>query len=352
MTELIFYLLVTCGTSFLCSLMESVILSVSPEFISMHSKTSRRSGQLLKSLHAHVDRPLAAILTLNTIANTIGPMLIAREVVHLYGSGALAVASGSLTFIILIFSEIVPKTLGANNAKSLAPVAAYIVTGMVYLTLPAVVTARLINRILVKSRRRRSTRAEMIAAAELSADDGVIHQKEGKIIKNLLMLDSIKVSEIMTPRSVVNAFDMTETVGAVMDRYKPVRFSRIPLYDKELDNVQGLLHRYKLMEAVSHDMYNMPLKDIMTSIHRVTENTSVSAALDQFIKRREHLFLVCDAHDRMTGIVTLEDAVETLLGVEIVDEYDAVTDMRQYAIEQLRLKKQTQAFALQNQKKK
>jgi CBS domain containing-hemolysin-like protein len=125
-----------------------------------------------------------------------------------------------------------------------------------------------------------------------------------------------------------------------MDKYKPVRFSRIPVYEGDLDNVRGLLHRYKLMEAVSHDQYTMPLKDIMTSIHTVTEDTSVSMALDEFIKRREHLFLVANEYGLMSGIVTLEDAIETLLGVEIVDEYDSVTDMRQYALEQWRLKKQ------------
>ena len=144
----------------------------------------------------------------------------------------------------------------------------------------------------------------------------------------------------MTPRSVVNAFDMNETVDSIMEKYKPVRFSRIPLYDGNLSNIVGLLHRYKLMEAISHDMYNMPLKDIMTSIHSVGEDTPVSVALDQFIKRREHLFLVTDSKNQMSGIVTLEDAIETLLGVEIVDEYDSVTDMRQYALEQWRLKKQ------------
>lgn len=336
---LVIYSIATLATSFICSLSEAVILSVSPAFVSLLEKNGRRSGQLLHALHDNIDKPLAAILTINTVANTVGSMLIGREVLRLYGEAQLAIASGLLTFVILIFSEIFPKTLGAVFSRRLAPLIAYVVTGMVYITYPIVLISRLIRSFFTKNEIS-TTREEMIATAEMGADEGVIHAKESKIIKNLLMLDKSKVSEIMTPRSVVNAFDSSETVDAVMSKYKPVRFSRIPLYENSPDNIVGLLHRYKLMEAVSHDLYNMPLKDIMTTIHRVKDDTTVSSALDQFIKRREHLFLVVDANNVMVGIVTLEDAIETLLGVEIVDEYDAVTDMRQYALEQWRLKKQ------------
>lgn len=340
MTLLFIYLFLTLITSFVCSLSEAVILSVSPAFVSMLEKRGRRSGRLLHELHRNIDKPLAAILTFNTVANTVGAMMVGREVLKIYGETSLALASGILTLVILVFSEIVPKTLGAIHAKTLAPLIAYTITLMIYVTLPVVYASRLINALFTKTRKRRTSREEMIAAAEIGVDEGVIQLKESRIIRNLLMLDKIKVSEIMTPRSVVNAFDMNETVNSIMEKYKPVRFSRIPLYDGQLDNIVGLLHRYKLMEAVSHDMYNMPLKDIMTSIHRVNEETPVSTALDQFIKRREHLFLVMNKKNVMTGIVTLEDAIETLLGVEIVDEYDSVTDMRQYALEQWRLKKQ------------
>lgn len=341
MTELILFGVGTVILSFACSLSEAVILSVSPAYVSLLEKQGRRAGQLLHALHDNIDRPLAAILTFNTVANTFGSMLVTREVYEIYGEGYLAIASGVLTFVILFFSEILPKTIGAMYSKRLAPYVAYLVTVMVYLTYPVVAFSRFVNKLMEREEEEASvSREEMIETAEMGADEGVIHQKESKIIKNLLMLDKIKVSEIMTPRSVVNTFSAEETVESIMNKYKPVRFSRIPLFQDSEDNVIGLLHRYKLMEAVSHDMYNMPLKEIMTSIHRVPESTSVSNALDQFIKRREHLFLVINAQGKMSGIVTLEDAIETLLGVEIVDEYDAVTDMRQYALEQWRLKKQ------------
>jgi CBS domain containing-hemolysin-like protein len=340
MSDLVLYLCVTLTTSFICSLSEATILSITPAFTALLEKKGRRSGRLLDRLQTNIDMPLAAILTFNTIANTVGAMLIAREVQHIWGDAVIATASAGLTFVILIFAEILPKTVGAIYAKKLAPFVAYLVTGLVYVTLPVVYISRFFNSLFSQKVFRGMSREEVIATAEIGADEGVIHQKESKIIKNLLMLDKVKVSEIMTPRSVVNCFDMNATVGAIMDKYKPVRFSRIPLFEGNIDNVRGLLHRYKLMEAVSHDMYNMPLRDIMTSIHTVSEEMHVSLALDEFIKRREHLFLVVNEYGTMSGIVTLEDAIETLLGVEIVDEYDSVTDMRQYALEQWRLKKQ------------
>jgi CBS domain containing-hemolysin-like protein len=339
MTLLLIFLFLTLATSFICSLSEAVILSVPDAYVSILEKQGRKSGQLLHSLHDQIDKPLAAVLTFNTIANTVGSMLIGRQVLKIYGETSLAVASVGLTLLILICTEILPKTIGAVYCKRLAPFIAHIITWMVYVSLPIVFISRQIRRFFNEPDAT-TTREEVIATAEMSADEGVLHAKESKIIKNLLMLDKVKVSEVMTPRSVMNAFNVEETVDTIMATHKPVRFSRIPVYEGHLDNVVGLLHRYKLMEAVSHDLYNTPLREIMTSIHKVTEDTPISAALDQFIKRREHLFLVVNANGATMGIVTLEDAIETLLGVEIVDEYDTVTDMRQYAMEQWRLRKQ------------
>lgn len=340
MTLLLIYLAITFIVSFACSMSEAAILSVSPAYVSVLEKRGRLSGKLLHRLHDSIDKPLAAILTFNTIANTVGSMMVAREAMKLYGEASIATISALLTIGILVISEIIPKTIGAMYARKLAPGLSYFITGLVYLTLPTVYLSQWISRLFSRGVKKRTSREEMIESARMGADEGVIHQKESLIINNLLMLDKIKVSEIMTPRSVMNSFDANETVNSIMEKYKPVRFSRIPLYEGSPDNIVGLLHRYKLMEAISHDMYSMKLSEIMTSIHRVNEDTPVSSALDMFIKRREHLFLVMNNKNKTTGLVTLEDAVETLLGVEIVDEYDTITDMRQYALEQWRLKKQ------------
>lgn len=247
---LIIYFALTLFVSFVCSLMEAVILSVPPAYVSVLKKQGRRSGGILKKLHRNIDQPLAAILTLNTIANTFGSMGVGHQVGIIYGDHFLAVASAVLTFSILIFSEIVPKTIGAIQCKRLAPIASYIISIMIIVTYPFVLLSRVLNNMMSGGYKRRSSREEMIAAAEMSADEGVIHQKESRIIKNLLMLDSIEVSEIMTPRSVVNSFDANMKVGEVIEKFRPVRFSRNPLYTETIDNVVGLLLRYKLMEAV------------------------------------------------------------------------------------------------------
>jgi CBS domain containing-hemolysin-like protein len=320
--------------------MESVILSVPHAYVNLLEKQGRRSGRILHKLHRNIDQPLAAILSLNTVANTIGSIAIGQQAYKIWGDEILGIVSGLMTILILVCAEIIPKTLGAYNAKRLAPLAAYIISMMIIVTYPFVMLSRLINRLFASGSRRGTSREEMIATAEIGVDQGIIHQKESRIIKNLLMLDTIRVAEIMTPRSVVNAMDQNLSVGEIFKTYRPVRFSRIPIYDDNFDHVVGLLHRLKLMEAASHDQFDKKLKDLIVPIHTVTEETTVSVALDQFLKRHEHLFLVVDEYGTPSGIVTLEDAIETLLGVEIVDERDSVADMRQYALEQWRLKKQ------------
>ena len=181
----------------------------------------------------------------------------------------------------------------------------------------------------------------MIVTAEMGVSEGTIGQKESRIIKNLLMLDTLKVSEIMTPRAVISAFDKKITIKEVMGKNQPIRFSRVPVYEGSLDQVVGFIHRYKILEAYSHDLFNISLEEYMKPIHSIPDQISVAAALDQLIKRKEHIFIAVDSYGVLTGLVTLEDAIETLLGVEIVDEFDSVADMRQYALEQWQIRKKT-----------
>ncbi|MCB0357432.1 MAG: HlyC/CorC family transporter [Bdellovibrionales bacterium] len=339
MTLLFVYFVLSISVSFACSLMESVILSVSPAYIAVAKNKNKRSGFLLDKLKANIDQPLAAILTLNTIANTVGATGVGAQVLIVYGDGYVAIASAALTFTILIFSEIIPKTLGATHWKLLAPLCAYLIRGLIYITYPFVLLSNFISNILSTEKVKQVTREEMIVTAEIGANEGSIRQKESRVIKNLLMLDKITVSDIMTPRSVMYAFNKNETIAHVMEKNKQIRFSRIPLYSTDLDHVEGMVHRYKILEAASHDLDDLTLEKLITPIHRVPEDISVAAVLDQFIKRKEHLFLVIDQYGSTTGIVTLEDTVETLLGVEIVDEFDNVEDMRQFALEKWRSRK-------------
>ncbi len=328
---LIVYLSVATLISFVCSLLESVILTVSPAYLAVESQKKRKSILMLADLKAHIDRPLAAILTLNTVAHTIGAAGVGAQVLKLYGNDYVAISSGILTVVILVFSEIIPKTIGAVHWKKLAPYCGYITHYLIYITYPFVLLSEFIHKLLGDDSGNGVTREEMIMTAEMGADEGTLRKKESLVIKNLLMLDKIFVYDIMTPRSVVFALNGETTVGEVFKNYKYIQFSRIPVYTKKLDAVEGSVLKYKLMEAHSQGLDNLAVKEFINPIHSVPEDITVSACFDQFIKRKEHAFIVVDDYGTTVGLVTLEDVMETLLGVEIVDEFDSVEDMRKYA---------------------
>ncbi len=339
MTLLITYAVVAVVVSFVCSLMESVLLSTSPAFIELSIKNKRKCGHLLKKHRDNIEKPLAAILSLNTIANMVGATGVGAQVQTLFGNSALTMASALLTIVILIFSEIIPKTLGAVYWKKLAPFCSYFINGLIYALYPFVLLARGVSNLMGKNKNKHVTREEMIMTAEISATEGSIEHKEKNIIQNLLMLSNIPVHEVMTPRSVITAYDATSKVDDVVSDAKKVRFSRIPIYKDTLDNVVGVIHRHKLLDAVSNDLEETTLDKFMTDLHSVPEEISVAAVLDQFLKRKEHMFLVISEYGSTVGIVTLEDAIETLLGVEIVDEFDSVEDMQAYALEKWKERK-------------
>lgn len=327
-------------TSFICSLCEAVILSISPAFVGVLAEGKSKSGKLLKHIIDHPDRSLSAILTVNTVSHTLGSAWIAYQVHHEFGEAWVTVCSVFLTFMILIFSEIVPKTIGKNHTKALGGFAAYAVQFMIVGFYPLVKLSEYVSRaISTPSEEPDITRDEMIKTAEIGVEEGTIKSKESIIIRNLLKLDKIYVADIMTPRSVITALDASLTVDEVAQKFRPIRFSRIPVYEESLDNIIGLTHRYKILEALSQDQHTTLIRDIVLPISNVSERMSVAQALDFFVKAKDHLALVLDEYGVVTGLVTLEDTVETLLGVEIVDEFDNIEDMRKYALEQWQLRK-------------
>ncbi|MES3039509.1 MAG: CNNM domain-containing protein [Bdellovibrionota bacterium] len=340
MTTIIFLVLFVAGFSFLCSLMEAVILSINSAYVAVEIQNQSRTGHLLEHLIEKIDRPLSAILTLNTVTNTMGSALIAYVVQQKYGELGVTIISIILTIVILFISEILPKAIGASHWKALAPISAYIIQAMILITYPAVLLTEKFGKLIGRNEDPEMTREEMIMTAEIGAEEGTIKNKESAIIKNLLMLDKIFVSDIMTPRSVFFALDKDLTVEEVAIKYRPIRYSRIPVYNETLDNIVGITHRYKILEALSHDHHKMKISEIVNPIASLPERTSVSAAIDFFIREKEHLALALDEYGVVTGIVTLEDTVETLLGVEIVDEFDSVEDLRKFALEQWQLRKQ------------
>jgi CBS domain containing-hemolysin-like protein len=332
--------LLVCSVSFLCSMLEAVFLSISPAYVALALKENKKHGKLLEHLKENIDRPISAILTMNTICNTAGSAAIGAYAHEHFGSVALTTTSVVLTLSILIFAEILPKILGATYWKTLAPFAAYTIQLMIFLVFPIVRLTEVVSNLLGDNEGKTVTREEVIATAEIGVDEGTLLKKESTVIKNLLMLNNMFVSDIMTPRSVAFALDGEMTVEQVVDKHRPVRFSRIPVYESNLDHIVGLVHRWKIFDAAAHDVWDKKIKDLTVPIQSVPERTSVAAVIDLFLKLKQHLFLAVDEYGVVTGIVTLEDAIETLLGVEIVDELDNITDMRQYALDQWQLRKQ------------
>lgn len=342
MSLILLLLALVLGVSFTCSLLEAVILSINPAFVAVAVEQKKRSGALLEHLIEKLDRPLSAILTMNTIANTLGSAAIAYLVQREYGDSMVTLASVLLTIGILILGEIIPKSLGANHWKTLAPAAAYSAQFLILMLYPFVFLSEKMNRGLRSGAEPAPevSREEMIMTAEIGAEEGTLKTKESNIIKNLLMLDKMYVSDIMTPRSVFFALEGDMTVEEVAAKYRPIRFSRVPVYVGSLDNIVGMTHRYKILETLSGDQHDKKLSDLLAPISSIPERMTVSLALDFFIREKEHLALAVDEYGVTTGLVTLEDAVETLLGVEIVDEFDHIEDMRKYALEQWQLRKQ------------
>ena len=334
MLGLVIYFLVALIVSFICSLLEAVMLSISIAQVSVMAKEGHKAGLIMAELKENINRPLAAILTVNTIANTIGAVGVGARTQMIYGNEWVAIVSGFLTLSILIFSEIIPKTIGSVYNKSLASFSALTIKGLMFLAWPFVILSESISKIIDNGEKKgesKASREELLALAEISEDEGSIDEQEGDIIENLMKLDDIPVEDIMTPRSVMFALHEKETVGNVVEKNSPIAFSRIPVFRTDLDNISGIVNRYTLVNKQAQDEFKVEMHDIMKPIHSIVEKTSVSDVLDLFVKRRQQMFCVTDEFGTTTGLITLEDAIETLLGVEIVDEHDNVVDMRKLA---------------------
>jgi len=340
MSRLFLYFFAVLGISFLCSLLESFILSVTRTHISLVSKDRPALGGKLSYFKENINRPLSAILSLNTITNTVGAASVGAIALIEFGSNWVAIMSGILTLSILIFSEIIPKTIGALYWKRILGPATFAIQVLIIMTYPLVVMLELLSKWLAKDENEdKVSREEVIAMAELGEDEGTIEESESTVIENVLMLDDIPVEEVLTPRSVIFALENTSSVKEVLDKYNDIEFSRIPVYEEELDNIIGIVRRHVLLKSKAEDHFDVTMGELAKPIHVVEENDSVGDVLDEFVKRREHLFMVKDQFGQVAGLITLEDAIETLLGVEIVDETDSVVDMRKLALDNWRKKR-------------
>lgn len=332
MVLLIIYLLVALLISFLCSLFEAVLLTTTHAQIQLMVDQGKKSGVLMGKLKEEIDRPLAAILSLNTIAHTVGAAGVGAQSLKLFGNGYMAVTSAILTVLILLLSEILPKTLGAVYSKQLTGFAAWGINLLVYITWPIVwVCQKFAGLFTPKGHQAKVTREEVTVTAEMGLAEGELNQREQNIIENILKLGEITVREIMTPRSVLFAFPEDITAAEVEDNYETIRHSRLPLYHDNLDDIKSYVKRWEVRKLAATGHGDTMLKQIAVAMKAIPESKDVAEVLDEMIAERIHIMLVVDEYGGTSGIVTLEDVIETLLGEEIVDELDTVDDMQEYA---------------------
>jgi len=343
MDLLIIYFVASVLVSFVCSVLESVLLSVNMPYVSVLENERPSVGRLLRSHKENINKSIASILILNTIANTLGAAAVGAQAAIVFGNEAVVIVSVVLTFAILFLAEIIPKTIGATYWKSIAPAAAVLIRIFIWITYPMIlITLFVTDRIQNGDNKVGLTKEELLHSTLLSEDEGVLDEQESDIIENTLRLDDIKVNDILTPRSVVFALDGNRSIKDIIENEEDIfKYSRIPVFEEHIENVKGMVLTKNLFkEALKNN--TKKLKDIQKDIYRINEQVPVSWALDLFIEKKEHMFLVLDKYDQVEGIVTLEDCVETILGVEIVDESDAHVDMRELAKLKMRLQRRRQ----------
>ncbi|WP_345992242.1 CNNM domain-containing protein [Sulfurimonas sp. HSL-1716] len=343
MELLVLFFVFSISVSFICSVLESVLLSVNIPYIAVLEKHRPRSGGLLRMHKEHINKSIAAILIINTVANTLGAAAVGAQASKVFGSDAVVLISIFLTFAILFFSEIIPKTIGAVYYKQLAPASAHIIKFFIFLTYPVILLTLFITNKISKNRKNLNglSKEELLQSTLLSENQGVLDEQESDAIENILKLDEIKVKEILTPRSVVFALDEDMLLKDVIAAKKEIfQFSRIPIYKGSFENVTGIVLTKNIFKQVLEDD-NVKIGSIKKDIFSINKNLPVSIALDLFISKKEHMFLVKDQYDQNDGIVTLEDCIETILGVEIVDESDLNDDMRELAKIKMRIKRKT-----------
>jgi magnesium and cobalt exporter, CNNM family len=332
MTLFFIYLSIAVFVSFICSILEAVLLSITPAFINIKIQEGKKSGHDLKKFKDNIDRPLSAILTLNTFANTAGAAGVGAQAQLIWGNEFLTVISFGLTLIILFVSEIIPKTIGAVYWEKLAGATSAILKILVTILLPAVWISQFLTRLLKQDNQKSIlSRADFYAMAEIGLQDGVFRESESKIIKNLLNFNSISVEDIMTPRTVVVAEDEEMSLEAFAKKHPEFRFSRIPVYQKKIDNITGFILKDKVLQNLLQKTGQKQLKDIRRKILAVPEVVSIPEIFKLLIEQNTHIAMVVDEYGGMAGIVTMEDIIETLLGLEITDELDKVEDLQELA---------------------
>ncbi len=332
---LIFYAVISIFFSFLCSILEAVLLSVTPTFVNIKKQEGKAYAITLENQKKDIDKPLIAILTLNTIAHTVGAILVGGQAEVLYGDGesyGVFIISAVMTILILVASEIIPKTIGATYWKQLANFTAKSLKVMVFIMkwTGLLWILQLFTRLIGSKGEHGSvlSREDFTAMTEIAEEEGVFEESESKVIRNLLTFDEIEAKDIMTPRTVMKIASEETTIEAFFEANRPLRFSRIPIFKDRADNITGFILKDEMLEAIINKEGKNPLSSIRREILVTSRNKPIPELFEKFVEQKEHVSLVVDEYGSVSGLVTMEDVIETLLGLEIMDESDNVEDLQ------------------------
>ncbi len=333
---LIFWFAISIAFSFLCSILEAVLLSITPSYVSRQSSKGTATGKLLEEYKKDIDKPLSAILTLNTVAHTAGAIGVGAAATQIWGAKPMAtiVTPVVMTLLILILSEIIPKTIGANNWRSLAPFTTKMLKILITVLAPLVWLCQLTTKFLKKDKSKSVlSRADFAAMTRVGESSGAIGKEESTIINNLLNFEKMSVRDIMTPRTVAFMVDEEMTVDEFVNASPSKIYSRIPVYKGDKDNITGTVLKDDILSCVVENGNKEKIKDLMLEANYVSDDTALPELFQDLTKKKQHLSVVRDEYGSVVGLVTMEDMFETLLGQEIVDESDQVVDLQKYARE-------------------
>ena len=337
MITLIFYLLLAIGVSFICSILEAVILSVSDSYVAMLESEERAYAPKLRALKTDIDKPLATILTLNTIAHTVGAAGVGAEAQKIFGDAYLAVISAVLTFLILVFSEIIPKTLGARFWRELIHPAVSLLTFLIVVLKPIVWFCQKITGLIGKGESGFSfSREEIAAMADQGAKEGILEEHEAVALKSLVGFQSLMARDVMTPRTVVESLDGKLTVREATNRVENLNYSRFPVYGENKEDIKGYVLKTDILLRAAKDDYELTLDSFVREILVVPGHSVLRDVFNRLMERKEHIAVIIDEYGGMSGLLTMEDIVETILGLEIMDEFDTIEDLQQLARKQWR----------------
>ncbi|WP_417657670.1 CNNM domain-containing protein [Pseudidiomarina aestuarii] len=323
---LIVFAVVAIGVSFICSILEAALLSITPSYVAQLKSERPRLHQRLQALKNNIDRPLAAILTLNTVAHTAGAAGVGAQVGVVFGDGYLAIASAVMTILILVLSEIVPKTIGAKFWRSLAPFLPAILNFMILSLRPFIWLSDKLTKQIGGGEPDIDVRSEIKALATLGNEQDIIDADERRVISNILDLHTIRVRDVMTPRTVCESVRPDETISEFLYRVKSLPYSRFPVIDAD-EEPHGLILRNEALESES----DKQVSELTRPIEVVSEYVDVETVMTQFLQSRQHMAVVYDEHGSWLGLLTLEDIIETILGQPIMDETDTIPSLRRYA---------------------